>query len=196
MCRMRALLQRHEPLPTYLAQPHEALRGIGATAIRPVLADRPAFDGLDRERLYLRWEVRLYGTVAKGALRDVFLFHDEAVELAAGTAAPAVEAARPEPENVTAAPAHEGAPMRASAERHDDMMERARELVIVGARLAELAARSDDPQLVPSLRNSSASRPACAGPPCRSACPPSAQSPGAFGGWCTTGPRSAASPSN
>lgn len=152
---MRALLQRHEPLPTYLAQPHEALRGIGATAIRPVLADRPAFDGLDRERLYLRWEVRLYGTVAKGALRDVFLFHDEAVELAAGTAAPAVEAARPEPENVTAepenvtaAPAHEGAPMRASAERHDDMMERARELVIVGARLAELAARSDDPQLV------------------------------------------------
>lgn len=145
---MRALLQRHEPLPTYLAQPHEALRGIGATAIRPVLADRPAFDGLDRERLYLRWEVRLYGTVAKGALRDVFLFHDEAVELAAGTAAPAVEAARPEPENVTAAPAHEGAPMRASAERHDDMMERARELVIVGARLAELAVRSDDPQRV------------------------------------------------
>ncbi|MHA7866474.1 MAG: hypothetical protein ACX93U_03155 [Salipiger thiooxidans] len=38
--------------------------------------------------------------------------------------------------------------MRASAERHDDMMERARELVIVGARLAELAARSDDPQRV------------------------------------------------
>ncbi|MBR9836376.1 MAG: hypothetical protein GYB50_00610 [Rhodobacteraceae bacterium] len=35
--------------------------------------------------------------------------------------------------------------MRASAERHDDMMERVGEPVIVGARLT---ARSDDPQLV------------------------------------------------
>ncbi|MBN8186114.1 hypothetical protein JF540_05385 [Salipiger thiooxidans] len=82
-----------------------------------MLADLPALDGLDRERLYLRWEVRLPATVAEDALRYVFLFHDEAVELTALTAAPAVEAARPEPESVTAAPAHEGAPMRASAER-------------------------------------------------------------------------------
>ncbi|MHA7866473.1 MAG: hypothetical protein ACX93U_03150 [Salipiger thiooxidans] len=57
----------------------------------------PAFDALDPERRYLRWEVRLYGTVAEDALRDDFLFHDKVAELAAVTAAPAVEAARPTP---------------------------------------------------------------------------------------------------
>ncbi|MCA0848284.1 hypothetical protein [Salipiger thiooxidans] len=149
MCRMRApSCKGPSPLPTKLAQPHEALRGLGATAIRPVLADLPAFDALDPERLCQRSEVRLPATVAEGALRDDFLFHDEAVELAVGTAAPAVEAARPEPESVTAEPAQEGAPMRASAERHDDMMDRVGELLSLEARLAELAARSGDPQRV------------------------------------------------
>lgn len=192
----RALLQRPEPLPIKLAQPHEALRGLGATAIRPLVDNLPSFDALDPERLYLRWEVRLPATVAEGALRDDFLFHDEAVELAAVTAAPAVEAARPEPESVTAAPAHEGVPMRASAERHDDMMERVGELVIVEARLAELAARSDDPQRVAVAEELQRIPTGLRETAMSIRMPPSAQSPGAFGGWCTTGTGSSASPSN
>ncbi|WP_375691139.1 chemotaxis protein CheA [Pseudooceanicola sp. LIPI14-2-Ac024] len=128
------------------------LRGLGATGIRPDLADLPPLEEMAPDRLYLGWEAELPGTVEEAAIREVFLFHEAGLTLELSRTEPvAIEVAEapetPDPAEPSPAAA-EATMMRVSAERLDDMMDRVGELVIAEARLAELASRSGDPQLV------------------------------------------------
>ncbi|WP_138466613.1 chemotaxis protein CheA [Poseidonocella sp. HB161398] len=135
----------------------DGLRELGATAIRPLIGDLPPPAALDPAELHIAWEAELPAGIGDAELAEVFLFHEEALEILAD---PAPGAAQPPAEETGAAPPsaaeaaagpprpRDGAMMRVSAERLDEMMDRVGELVIAEARLADLAARSGDPQLV------------------------------------------------
>jgi two-component system chemotaxis sensor kinase CheA len=137
----------------------DEFRDMGARNIEPVLNDVPPLDDMDPAQLHIGWRMDLPDNVSEGDIRDVFLFNETGLELSLRRNAPgqagedgiatggvadaqAVEAA-PAP-----APAGDRSMMRVPAERLDEMMDRVGELVIAEARLAELAARSRDPQLV------------------------------------------------
>ncbi|MFZ7090327.1 chemotaxis protein CheA [Primorskyibacter sp. 2E233] len=129
----------------------DELRELGSTDLKPQLDDLPHLEDLDPERLHLRWNAHLPSTVTEDAIRAVFLFYDDGLELTvAGAATPEpVENSHNAPSDVL--PQHsvrDSSLMRVSAERLDEMMDRVGELVIAEARLADLAARSGDPQLV------------------------------------------------
>ncbi|MCA0964399.1 chemotaxis protein CheA [Salipiger bermudensis] len=138
-------------------------RAMGASNIAPILDDLPPLEKMAPAELHIGWRMDLPGEITEDDIRDVFLFNEEGLDLnlkpagAAGAeedadisrgdvssamAAPPAEATRTSP------PTSERSMMRVPAERLDEMMDRVGELVIAEARLAELAARSRDPQLV------------------------------------------------
>jgi two-component system, chemotaxis family, sensor kinase CheA len=138
----------------------DEFRALGATAIE-VLTDRLApLEDLVADHLWLGWRMELPGTLAEDEIREVFLFSEDGLECeltAPGTDAADMAEAVPAPsvsdDGPAAAPSQTPAPrdramMRVSAERLDEMMDRVGELVIAEARLAELAARTGDAQLV------------------------------------------------
>ncbi|MCT4371831.1 chemotaxis protein CheA [Yangia mangrovi] len=127
----------------------DELRALGADDIRPLLDGLPPIDALEPETCYLRWRASLPETVGEDQIRDVFLFHEDGLDLTlAGPAQPGPPAPLDEAEMVPVQALSDGGLMRVSAVRLDEMMDRVGELVIAEARLAELAARSGDAQLV------------------------------------------------
>ncbi|SFP04430.1 chemotaxis protein CheA [Tranquillimonas alkanivorans] len=135
----------------------EELSALGQARVQ-VLADRlPDLGTLEADRLHLGWQIEIEGAPDEQAVRDVFLFHEDDMELEIAPlhpdAAPAERDAPAPPDAkapAAAAPPKTGAApaMRVSAERLDEMMDRVGELVIAEARLAELAAASSDPALI------------------------------------------------
>ncbi len=141
----------------------DELRGLGATEIEADLSDLPPLDRLDVEACALAWTMEMPAGVATEQLEEVFLFVDadwrlEAAE-AAATQGPVIVAAADAPAAVAApaaaAPAardtradQNGSTIRVPAERLDALMDSVGELVIVEARLTELARQSRDPALM------------------------------------------------
>ena len=147
----------------------DELRALGATNIVADISAVPGLDRLDVDACAIGWSMDLPAAVTSAQIEDVFLFVDADWTLQgadAGTPAPAsvalapvaVEtmaevAAQPAPPPQQAAsrvPATEtaGATIRVSAERLDALMDAVGELVILEARLTELARASRDPALV------------------------------------------------
>jgi two-component system, chemotaxis family, sensor kinase CheA len=138
----------------------------------------PPLGELDPERCYARWTMRLETREASGvsedAIRDVFIFVEDACALeiepeASGTAAGSREAAEPRekaeaaaaPGDVTARALEEkrqspgrrageqelASSVRVPAARLDQLVDLVGELVTVQARLSEMAARSEDSEV-------------------------------------------------
>ncbi|WP_238366464.1 chemotaxis protein CheA [Mesobacterium pallidum] len=126
------------------------LRSVGASGIEPVLGRLPDLRAMQADRLYIGWRMTLPSTLDEAAIRDVFLFNEEGLEFDLhrdGSAEPQPE--EDPPAAMAAQPkGRERAMMRVPAERLDEMMDRVGELVIAEARLAEIAARLGDPNLV------------------------------------------------
>jgi two-component system chemotaxis sensor kinase CheA len=151
----------------------DELREVGGEDITcRMLTDRmPQLEDFVPSELYAGWQVILPGTIKEDAIRDVFMFHEDQMELsltahkkegAAEAAAPAAEVAAEAPKaDAAPAPAAASAPaakqeakatgqkapvtqLRVSADRVDLIMDRVGELVIAEARLAAIAARLTD----------------------------------------------------
>ncbi|ESW60219.1 MAG: chemotaxis protein CheA [Rhodobacter sp. CACIA14H1] len=138
----------------------DELRALGATAIVADLSEVPPLDRLDVEACAIGWSMDLPAAVTEAQVEEVFLFVDAEWTLerpaAEVPAAPAVaEGAQdmavpvqPAPRESREAKAEAGATIRVPAERLDALMDAVGELVIVEARLTELARQSRDPALI------------------------------------------------
>ncbi|NVO24616.1 chemotaxis protein CheA [Donghicola mangrovi] len=151
----------------------DELREVGGDSVSVrLLTDRlPPIAQMDPRALYAGFQVTLPGTIKEGAIRDVFMFHEDQMELnltavhaaeaaapapaeapkAAAPAAPAAPAAEPKAE--TAAKANKAASaavaqLRVAADRVDLIMDRVGELVIAEARLAAIAAQLQNEALL------------------------------------------------
>jgi two-component system chemotaxis sensor kinase CheA len=142
----------------------DELRELGATEIAADVDEVPALDRLDVEACAIGWGMDLPAGVTEAQLEEVFLFVDaewsleKAVEpvaelAVAAAAAGKADAAAPakrevKAEQKTEAKSEAGATIRVPAERLDALMDSVGELVIVEARLTELARESRDPALI------------------------------------------------
>lgn len=144
------------------------------TKVQAITDGVPALAELKPNELHTAWEVLLPADADEGEIRDVFMFHEDSMELeltairkaveAAPAAAEAEAPATADAAPADAAPKAEAKPaeakkaggkksgsanvqMRVSAERLDDIMDRVGELVIAEARLSDLAQKLNDPNL-------------------------------------------------
>jgi two-component system chemotaxis sensor kinase CheA len=136
------------------------LRGLGELMVEPTLESLPPLEEMDPVRCYARWAMELTSTASEDAIRDVFIFVEDACALemerivAAGPVQEAVCAA-----DVTARTLEEkrktsgrrsydkpehAQSLRVPAERLDQLVNLVGELVTVQARLSQIAARSED----------------------------------------------------
>ena len=139
----------------------DELRTLGACTLTADWASVPPLEQLDPQRLYLSWQGDLTMAQPIGVLDEVFMFVLDEMQLEAVPAgAPPPPAANAPPDAAAAAAlvipdpgaaeaaapraAKDAATIRVQAERLDEMMDRVGELVIVQARLSQLAATSDE----------------------------------------------------
>ena len=141
------------------------LRQLGGLSVKASMAAVPPLAELDPERCYVAWEMVLATAASRDAIRDVFIFVEDhcelSIELAAGSEVdPAANAAAADataraldeqraqgggrrtydkPDNATS--------LRVPAAKLDQFVDLVGELVTVQARLSELAARRDDPEI-------------------------------------------------
>ncbi len=141
----------------------DELRDMGECTVAADLGPVPAIDGLDPERCYLRWRVRLVTRQPRSAIDEVFMFVIDDMELSVTTMAPEAATSHPETHPATDATsaadlippstrgtaerAAAGSSIRIPAERIDNLMDRVGELVIAQSRLRQLAQGSLDPTL-------------------------------------------------
>ncbi len=140
------------------------LRQLGDLSIRVVMADVPPLAELNPERCYISWEIVLVTSLGRDAIRDVFIFVEDNCELVIAPAAEdsprppgqaasdQVARALDEPRSAQAGrrtydQAENAASLRVPAQKLDQFVDLVGELVTVQARLSELAARRDDPDV-------------------------------------------------
>jgi two-component system chemotaxis sensor kinase CheA len=147
------------------------LQTLGALSIRADMAAVPSLAELDPERCYVSWQIVLRTSASRDVIRGVFLFVESDCELTidlipATGAESEASGARPKPAcdaDKTALALKEvrsgsggrrvydqpdnAASLRVPAARLDQVVNLVGELVTVQARLGELSARRDDPEL-------------------------------------------------
>ncbi len=148
------------------------LRTLGALAVRASLDAVPPLAEIDPERCYVSWDLELTTAAGVEALRDVFIFVEDACKLEIAPEseeAPAAEAtpvaaappfseadrtARALEEKRAVSPGRRSSDkpdsatsLRVPAAKLDRFVDLVGELVTVEARLGELAAQSGDPEL-------------------------------------------------
>jgi two-component system chemotaxis sensor kinase CheA len=129
------------------------LRELGQLRPRLDTSVLPPLDELDPERCYVGWDIVLATSAPREAIRDVFIFVEDCSELkiepASGGAAPAVNSV-PAADNRTAESTRgsKSASIRVSTEKLDQLVNLVGELVTVQARLSEVSARRDDPDIL------------------------------------------------
>ncbi len=137
------------------------LRQLGSAELQADLSAIPPLDEIDPERCYIRWDGTLTTRLGEDAIRDLFIFVEDACELT-------IEAVpHPEPAAGTAAAAEErledqrsGSPgrrpydkpdtassIRVPAAKLDQFVDLVGELVTVQARLGEIATRLNEPEV-------------------------------------------------
>jgi two-component system chemotaxis sensor kinase CheA len=147
---------------------HE-LKQLGGLAVRASMAAVPPLGELDPERCYISWEMVLATTAEHDAIRDVFIFVEDSCELsiepvsssaeesaeAASAAAIAAELTAKALEESRATSGGRrtydkpdiASSLRVPAAKLDQFVDLVGELVTVQARLSEIAARCDDPEI-------------------------------------------------
>ena len=130
------------------------LRELGSLRIQPDVSAIPRLAEIDPESCYSAWDLLLTTAAGRDAIRDVFIFVEDDCELrieaaapeTGASAAPAGTAKREAP--ASAAQGSGGASsIRVAAERLDQLVNLVGELVTVQARLSEISARRDDPDI-------------------------------------------------
>jgi two-component system chemotaxis sensor kinase CheA len=155
------------------ANPLLLLRELGQLGGLSVKADTeavPPLAELEPERCYISWEMVLATEASRDAIRDVFIFVEDVCELTiepaatpAAVAAPTAATAEAIAADMTAKALEEkrassggrrtydkpdnAASLRVPAAKLDQLVDLVGELVTVQARLGELAARRDDPEV-------------------------------------------------
>jgi two-component system chemotaxis sensor kinase CheA len=148
----------------------EELRQLGGLSVRASMAALPPLSEMDPERCYIHWEMVLATAAAREAIRDVFIFVEDCCELtiepatksasgADSIAAPAVTGATEQTARAVEDPratcggrrAYDtpgnASSLRVPAAKLDQFVDLVGELVTVQARLSEIAAQHDDPEL-------------------------------------------------
>jgi two-component system chemotaxis sensor kinase CheA len=138
------------------------LRQLGGLAVKASMEMIPPLAELDPERCYVSWEMALAASADRDAIRDVFIFVEDSCELriepmGAAEASPAMKgdtAARALEEPRAAGGGRRSydkpdsaSSLRVPAAKLDQFVDLVGELVTVQARLAELSARRDDPEV-------------------------------------------------
>jgi two-component system chemotaxis sensor kinase CheA len=134
---------------------------LGPLSARASMAAVPPLRELDPERCYVSWEITLTTGAGPDSIRDVFIFVEDSCELtmeAVPTASSTVDSDKvaralddkrnqgggrrnyDQPDNTSS--------LRVPSARLDEFVNLVGELVTVQARLAELAARHEDPEIV------------------------------------------------
>lgn len=145
----------------------DELRALGATDITCDTSAVPPLDQLDPGTCHLLWQMDLPGAVTEAQIEEVFLFADADWSLNRGQSLPAPAPKTPAPQPAAPmaqtgqvpAPASRAAPeapaaqaggatIRVPADRLDALMDSVGELVILEARLTELARESRDAALM------------------------------------------------
>jgi two-component system chemotaxis sensor kinase CheA len=150
---------------------HE-LRQLGGLAVKASMAAVPPLGELDPERCYISWELVLTTAAGRDAIRDVFIFVEDSCELTIESAATTVEGLSDVPSSLKK-PASAAeltakalddkriprggrreydspdttSSLRVPAAKLDQFVNLVGELVTVQARLSELAAQHDDPEI-------------------------------------------------
>ncbi len=138
------------------------LRLLGGLSVKASMEMVPSLAEIDPERCYVLWEMVLASPVDRDAIHDVFVFVEDSCELAiepaAGSEGDAAEAreaavrALKEPRDAgggrrTYDKPDTASSLRVPAAKLDQFVDLVGELVTVQARLAELSARRDDPEV-------------------------------------------------
>jgi two-component system chemotaxis sensor kinase CheA len=133
------------------------LRELGQLRIDLDTAAIPPLGEIDAERCYLAWDMVLTTAAASTAIRDVFIFVENDCDLTierglarpAETIAPvAMTANRSISDGRRAADSGTASSIRVSADKLDQLVNLVGELVTVQARMGEVAARSDDADIL------------------------------------------------
>jgi two-component system chemotaxis sensor kinase CheA len=138
------------------------LRQLGGLSVRASMEMVPSLAEIDPVRCYVSWEMVLAAPVDRDAVRDVFIFVEDSCELtiepaavsegSAGETGDAVARALNEPRAAGGGRRNYDKPdnassLRVPAAKLDQFVDLVGELVTVQARLAELSARRDDPDV-------------------------------------------------
>ena len=145
------------------------LKQLGGLAVKASMAAVPPLGELDPERCYISWEMVLATAAERDAIRDVFIFVEDSCELTIEpVSSPAEEsavaaAAAASATDLTAQvldekrekrggrrdydKADNASSLRVPAAKLDQFVDLVGELVTVQARLSEIAARCDDPEI-------------------------------------------------
>ena len=132
------------------------MRELGELRIDLDASAIPPLGEIDPERCYLAWDMVLRTAAGREAIRDIFIFVADDCELRVepmvsdpeAAAKPEAAAARRDSGSIAAA-AGQGtvSNIRVSAEKLNQLVNLVGELVTVQARLSEVAARRDDPEI-------------------------------------------------
>ncbi|HEX2839747.1 chemotaxis protein CheA [Hyphomicrobium sp.] len=142
----------------------EELRALGDCAIEADVSEVPPLENLDPEQCYISWTARLTTAASRSDIEYVFVFVADEMDLDIERveAEPVAQhAADPQQEisasqvdqvqhkkkdapTVAARPTKADTTIRVQAERLDELMDRVGELVIMQARLAQIAERTSD----------------------------------------------------
>jgi len=133
------------------------LRQLGTLQLETDPSAMPPLSQMDPERCYVGWNMLLTTSLAADAIRDVFIFVEGECELeiAPGSPAapqsPAGRTGEAKPKSGSAAGGNGSAgasSIRVSAEKLDQLVNLIGELVTVQARLSELSAQREDPDIL------------------------------------------------
>jgi two-component system chemotaxis sensor kinase CheA len=141
----------------------DELRELGGLSVKASMDLLPPLRELDPERCYVTWEMVLATGAGRDAMRDVFIFVENSCELAIEPMADAGDAAMAAAADASALALKDpraaaggrrtydkpdsASSLRVPAAKLDQFVDLVGELVTVQARLAELAARRDDPEV-------------------------------------------------
>ncbi len=132
------------------------LRGLGQLQVQLDNTAIPPLGEIDPERCYAAWDMVLKSAAGREAIRDVFIFVEDdcdlRIEPVSSDAEAAAAPAPAEKRDAGIAPAARGpgaaSSIRVSAEKLDQLVNLVGELVTVQARLSEVSARRDDPDIL------------------------------------------------
>jgi len=136
------------------------LRQLGDLRVTASMAAVPPIKELDPERCYVSWEMLLTTAAVPEAIRDVFIFVEDACELTIGPAPGQSDAIDTKSSDAAPVERASGGGRRASdkpesassirvaAAKLDQLVNLVGELVTVQARLGEVAARREDPDVL------------------------------------------------
>ena len=140
------------------------LKELGGMSVKASMAAVPPIDEMEPERCYVSWELVLLTAAGRDAIKDVFIFVEDLCELIIEqVAATATTAAAENTADLIAKAledkrassggrrvydkADNSSSLRVPAAKLDQFVDLVGELVTVQARLSEIAARSEDPEI-------------------------------------------------